>query len=64
VPDQEFRIVSLGKDSKLNDRAVANVEFLGSSEKVTWNQEAGALVVAKPATVPNKEAVGLKITLK
>lgn len=51
-------------DSKLTDKAVAKVEILGSEEKITWTREAGALVVAKPATIPNPEAVGLKITFK
>jgi alpha-L-fucosidase len=64
VPDQEFRIVSLGMDSKLTDKVVAKVEILGSEEKIIWTRQAGALVIAKPATIPNPEAVGLKITFK
>jgi alpha-L-fucosidase len=64
VPEQEFRVVSLGKDSKLNDKAIASVEILGSAEKPVWKQEAGALVVSKPAIIPNQEAVGIKVTFK
>ena len=64
VPEQEFRIVSLGKDSKLNSKAIAAVEILGSKDALTWKQEADALVITKPANVPNPEAVGFKITLK
>ena len=64
VPDKEFRIVSLGKDSKLNTREIAAVEFLGSAEKPDWSQQAGALVIPKPAVLPHKEAVGIKISLK
>ena len=63
VPDQEFRITAFGTDSKLNHNKITTVEILGSKEKITWAQEAGALVVTKPATVPNPEAVGIKITL-
>ena len=64
VPEKEFRIVSLGKDSKLNDKAIASVEILGSTEKVAWKQEPGALVLSKPAVIPNSEAVGIKVTFK
>ncbi len=64
VPDKEFRIVSLGKDSKLNDKTIAAVEILGRAEKVTWKQEAGALVVSKPATIPDTEAVGIRISFQ
>ena len=64
VPDKEFRIVSLGGDSELNKKSISSVEILGSSDKVEWKQEAGALVVAKPAGIPNKEAVAIKVTLK
>jgi alpha-L-fucosidase len=64
VPEKEFRVVSLGKDSKLNDKAIASVEILGSTEKVAWKQEPGALVVSNPAVIPNQEAVGLKVTFK
>lgn len=64
VPDQEFRVVSLGIDSKLSDRAIESVEILGSTEKVVWKQEAGALVVSKPTAIPNPEAVGVKVKFK
>lgn len=64
VPEKEFRIVSLGGDSKLSDRSIAKVEILGSAEKTSWKQEPGALVVAKPAGIPDKEAVGIKVTFK
>lgn len=64
VPAKEFRILSLGKDSKLNSRAIAAVEILGSSEHLSWTQQADALVINKPAALPNPEAVGIKITLK
>ena len=64
VPDQEFRIVSLGKDGKLENREITSVSILGSTEKVSWKQEAGALVVGKPSGIPDKEAVGIRITFK
>jgi alpha-L-fucosidase len=64
VPEKEFRIVSLGKDSKLNDQEIESVGILGSQEKIVWNQQTDALVVAKPSRIPNKEAVGIRITFK
>jgi alpha-L-fucosidase len=63
VPEKEFRIVSLGKDSKLNDKTIDSVEILGAG-KAEWKQEADALLVAKPASIPDKEAVAIKVTFK
>ena len=62
VPDKDVRIVSFGTDSKLADQPVASVEMLGAKEKLTWKQEAGALVITKPGAGPAPEAVGFKIT--
>ncbi len=64
VPEKEFRIVSLGGDSELNKKSISSVEILGSSAKLEWKQEPGALVVAKPDSIPNKEAVAIRISLK
>lgn len=64
VPDKEYRIVSLGAASKLVDKEIESVEILGSSEKLGWRREAGALVVPKPVAIPNKEAVAIKVTFK
>lgn len=64
VPDREFRIVSLGTASKLDGRAVDSVEILGSPEEVIWKQEAAALVVSRPAVIPNQEAIGIKVSFK
>jgi alpha-L-fucosidase len=64
APDKDLRITSLGSDSKLLDKPVASVRFLGSDEKAGWKQEGGALVVTKPRQVPNKEALVVRIALK
>jgi alpha-L-fucosidase len=64
APEKDLRITSLGSDSKLLEKPVASVSFLGSNEKPEWKQEAGALVVTKPATIPNKEALVIRISLK
>ena len=60
-PEGDLKIVSLGKDAKLADKAVASVEVLGSDEKLTWTQEAGGLMIKKLATIPNEYAIGFKI---
>lgn len=64
VPEKEFRVTALGKDMPHAGKEIGAVEILGVTGKANWKQEADALVVAKPATIPNKEAICLKITLK
>ena len=61
VPQEDVRIVSLGKDAKLADKPVASVELLGSPEKPEWFQAADALVIKKPASAPNTMALAYKI---
>jgi alpha-L-fucosidase len=61
APTEDIRIVSLGKNSKLAEKAVASVQLLGSSEKPEWQQEADALVIKKPASAPNTSALAYKI---
>jgi alpha-L-fucosidase len=41
---------------------IANVELLGSSEKITFNQAADALEVTLPAAAACKYAYALKLT--
>lgn len=64
APDKDLRITALGSDSKLLKNAVASVSFLGSEEKAGWKQEAGALVVTKPTTIPHKEALVIHIQIQ
>jgi alpha-L-fucosidase len=64
APTEDLRIISLGQNSKLAEKAIASVELLGSTEKVAWKQEAAALVITKPARIPNPSAVAYKITFK
>ena len=61
VPEEDVRIASLAKDSKLADRPVASVELLGSSAQPEWSQNADALVIKKPSSVPNSLALAYKI---
>ena len=64
VPEKEFRVASIGTASTFEKRAIASVEILGSQEKITWKQENDVLVVARPASIPRNEAVGLKISFR
>ena len=61
-PTGESRIVSLGTDAKFATKPVTKVEILGSDEKLVWKQEAGALVIQKPAKIPDPAAIGYKIS--
>ena len=60
-PTGEVRIVSLAKDGNLAAKPVASVKLLGSDEKLVWKQEAGALVIQKPARIPNPAALTYRI---
>ncbi|HSH19741.1 MAG TPA: hypothetical protein VLA03_04785, partial [Draconibacterium sp.] len=51
-PAGEIRIASLGKNSKVCEKQVASVKILGSKEKLKWNQNGDALIINKPAKLP------------
>jgi alpha-L-fucosidase len=56
--DGKGTIHSLGSSSL----AISNVELLGSTEKVTWNQTADVLAVTLPSGAACKYAYSLKLT--
>jgi alpha-L-fucosidase len=64
VPAQSIRIQSLGTNSKISSQKVASVKMLGSKEKLQWKQEADALVITKPAKMPDWKVVSFKIEFK
>jgi len=64
VPTEDIKITALGKSSKLNDKAIASIKMLGGNEKIKFNQEADALVITKPAVLPDWKVVGFEITFK
>ena len=55
VPAEDVLIKSLGKNA--NDGEIKKIEILGSNEKVTWQQNADAMIIKKPQTIPNNIAV-------
>lgn len=63
-PTGDIQITSLGKDSKVCGKQVASVKILGSKEKLKWNQNSDALVISKPAKLPDWEVVTFKVEFK
>jgi alpha-L-fucosidase len=63
-PTEDIRIQSLGKSSKLNKQRIASVNLMGSTMKLKWKQEDGALVIQKPATLPAYQVVAFRIKFK
>jgi alpha-L-fucosidase len=61
TPNEDIKITSLGKTSKLNDKVIASIKMLGSKEKLAWNQRADALVITKPASFPDWKVIGFEI---
>jgi alpha-L-fucosidase len=54
----------LGKNSKLNDKAVASIKMLGSTQKLQYKQGDDALVITKPAGLTAGSVAGFKIEFK
>ena len=63
-PTADIQIASLGKNSKISNKTVASVKMLGSNEKLKWNQGGDALVISKPAKLPDWQVVAFKIEFK
>lgn len=61
LPIDDIKIISLGKDSKLNNQKIASIKMLGDSQKLSWKQEADALVITKPTKLPDWQVVTFKI---
>lgn len=60
-PGSTVKIASLGSSAKLAEKAVASVRVLGSQQKLTWKQEADALVIQVPAGLPASAATTFKV---
>ena len=60
--DNKATIHSLGWAHEGAGFPIANIELLGSTEKVTWTQAAGALEITLPASAACKYAYALKLT--
>jgi alpha-L-fucosidase len=64
IPSGDIRITSLGTGSKVCSKKIKSVKWLGSSEKLKWQQTADALVVTKPAKLSAWEVITLKVEFK
>jgi alpha-L-fucosidase len=64
VPPGDIRLTSLGIKSGYVDKPIARVTLLGSTEKLKWTQTDDALVITKPANLPQWKVVGYKIEFK
>lgn len=64
-PQEDIVIKALGSASGKLEKPIATVTMLGGSGHLKWHQNADALVITKPASVPlNGMPVGFKITFK
>ncbi len=61
APKTAVRIKSLGRSAALLPAPIGRVTLLGSDEPLEWKQEADALVITAPRTVPNDIAVVFQI---
>jgi len=61
TPAGTIRINSLGKNSKLAQKAVMSVILLGSNEKLNWKQQPEELVISKPLKLPDWQVVTFRI---
>ena len=63
MPDKEIIIRSLGKSSKYSTEKITNIKMLGSNSLLIWRQDGDALVIQKPAVVPDWKVLGFDISL-
>lgn len=63
-PETDITIKSLARSSKLADKSIASVMMMGSKVKPVWKQTAAALVIKKPASLPEWKVIGFKIEFK
>jgi alpha-L-fucosidase len=62
LPATNTTIKALG--IKAGNGAIASIELVGSTEKVSWSQQADALVIKPSKNYPSQHAVTYKISLK
>jgi len=63
-PTNNIKINSLGKNSKVNRKVISSVKLLGSKEKLVWSQDEDALVINKPANLPEWQVQTFKVEFK
>lgn len=63
-PEDDILITSLGKKSRLADKKIRSVKMLGSDVKMKWKQDEEALVIARPAMLPDWQVITFKIEFR
>jgi alpha-L-fucosidase len=63
LPEAAVRVKALGTSAPYGAK-IASISLVGSTEAVTWRQEADALVIEKPAQFPCADVIAYKITLQ
>ncbi|HVY74900.1 MAG TPA: alpha-L-fucosidase [Puia sp.] len=66
IPSGDISIHSLGLKANLAGRPVLSVKLLGSDQPLRWKQQADALLIRKPASLPVPEVpvIGFRILFK
>ncbi|HEX2967936.1 MAG TPA: alpha-L-fucosidase [Bacteroidales bacterium] len=63
-PENDIKIISLGRNSKLLNSRIKSVTLLGSEEKLKWDQAADYLLIKKPDKLPAWNVTGFRITFR
>lgn len=63
-PTGNIQIKTLGHISKYSNKAIASISMLGSTEKMQWKQSKDALVISKPANLPEYNVVVFSVNFK
>jgi alpha-L-fucosidase len=64
APTNGVSIASLGKNAKLLDKQISEIQLFGSRETLKWQQADDALDISQPKTIPNDFANVFKISLR
>ncbi|MGF7082875.1 alpha-L-fucosidase [Mucilaginibacter sp. UYCu711] len=64
MPEGDVQIKSLGKTSAVNDKKIVGVSLLGSKQKLKWKQEDDALIITKPANLPDWTVMAFQVELR
>ncbi len=64
VPEGDIYIRALGKGSKLNDKKIVSIKLMGSNKPIEWQQNEDALVIKRPAGLPDWNVLGFDIALR
>jgi len=63
-PVADIQLKSLGQDTKTCNKKVASVSMLGSKQKISWNQDKDALIIKKPANLPEYSVIAFCVKFK